>query len=108
MNCTVRQKGCYKLINGDCLEVMKQIPDKIIDMILCDPPYGTTACKWDTVIPFEPLWEQYNRIIKDNGAIVLFCSEPFTSRLIGSNLKGFKYRWDWNKKNTKWHGICKV
>jgi site-specific DNA-methyltransferase (adenine-specific) len=77
---------------------MKTIPDKSIDMILCDLPYGTTACKWDTVIPFEPLWEQYNRIIKDNGAIVLFGNEPFTTLLIHSNLKGFKYRWDWNKK----------
>lgn len=86
------------LWNGDCLELMKNIPDKSIDMILCDLPYGTTACKWDTIIPFEPLWEQYNRIIKDNGAIALFCNEPFTSTLICSNLKGFKYRWDWNKK----------
>ena len=86
------------LWNGDCLELMKNIPDKSIDMILCDLPYGTTACKWDIIIPFEPLWEQYNRIIKDNGAIVLFGSEPFTTLLIYSNLKGFKYRWDWNKK----------
>lgn len=77
---------------------MKNIPDKNVDMILCDLPYGTTACKWDIIIPFEPLWEQYNRVIKDNGAIVLFCNEPFTSTLICSNLKGFKYRWDWNKK----------
>lgn len=77
---------------------MKNIPDKSIDMILCDLPYGTTACKWDIIIPFEPLWKQYNRIIKDNGAIALFCNEPFTSTLICSNLKGFKYRWDWNKK----------
>lgn len=87
-----------KVIQGDCLEVMKGIPDKSIDMILCDLPYGTTACKWYTIIPFEPLWEQYNRIIKDNGAIVLFGNEPFTSMLICSNLKGFKYRWDWDKK----------
>ena len=87
-----------KLYKGDCLEVMKDIPDKSIDMILCDLPYGTTACKWDTVIPFDKLWEQYNRIIKDNGAIVLFGNEPFTTLLIYSNLKGFKYRWDWNKK----------
>lgn len=87
-----------KIYNEDCLEGMKRIPDKSIDMILCDLPYGTTACKWDLIIPFEPLWEQYNRIIKDNGAIVLFGNEPFTSRLICSNLKGFKYRWDWNKK----------
>lgn len=83
---------------GDCIEIMKDIPDRSIDMILCDLPYGTTACKWDIVIPFDKLWKQYNRIIKDNGAIVLFGSEPFTSKLICSNLTGFKYRWDWNKK----------
>lgn len=86
------------LYNGDCLEVMKNISDKSVDMILCDLPYGTTACKWDTVIPFEPLWEQYNRIIKDNGAIVLFGSEPFSSALRMSNIKNFKYDWIWNKK----------
>ena len=86
-----------KLIKGDCLEVMKSIPDKSIDMILCDLPYGTTACKWDIIIPFKPLWEQYNRIIKDNSAIVLFGSQPFTSALIMSNLKMFKYEWIWEK-----------
>lgn len=83
----------YELLNGDCLELMKDIPDKSIDMILCDLPYGTTQCKWDTIIPFEPLWEQYNRIIKDNGAIVLFSSQPFTSKLIMSNLNLYKYCW---------------
>ena len=88
------------LRKGDCLELMKEIPDKSIDMILCDLPYGTTACKWDNVIPFEPLWEQYNRIIKDNGAIVLFGSEPFSSNLRLSNLKKYKYDWVWNKKQT--------
>jgi len=82
---------------------MQEIPDKSIDMILCDLPYGTTQCKWDTVIPFEPLWQQYERIIKDNGAIVLFGSEPFTSELIHSNLKTFKYRWTWNKSKTSNH-----
>lgn len=86
-----------KIYNEDCLEGMKRIPDKSVDMILCDLPYGTTACKWDTIIPFEPLWEQYERVIKDNGAIVLFGSQPFTSTLIGSNLKLFKYEWVWNK-----------
>ena len=86
------------LRQGDCLEVMKDIPDKSIDMILCDLPYGTTACKWDNIIPFEPLWEQYNRIIKDNGAIVLFSSQPFTTFLINSNIKDYKYTWIWNKK----------
>ena len=86
-----------QLIHGDCLEKMKNIPDKSIDMILCDLPYGTTACKWDVVIPFEPLWEQYKRIIKDNGAIVLFGSQPFTSALVMSNVKWFKYEWIWEK-----------
>src|SRR3990167_3493524 len=86
-----------EIIQGDCLEVMKDIPDKSVDMILCDLPYETTACKWDTIIPFEPLWEQYNRIIKDNGAIVLTASQPFTSALVMSNLKMFKYEWVWGK-----------
>ena len=87
----------YKLLQGDCLELMKDIPDKSIDMILCDLPYGTTQCKWDSVIPFEPLWEQYNRIIKDNGAVVLFGSEPFSSYLRMSNIKNYKYDWFWRK-----------
>lgn len=86
-----------KLYKGDCLGLMKNIPDKSIDMILCDLPYGTTACKWDIVIPFELLWEQYNRIIKDNGAIVLFGSEPFSTELRMSNLKNYKYDWIWDK-----------
>jgi len=86
-----------KIYNMDCLEGMKYIDDKSIDMILCDLPYGTTKCKWDIVIPFEPLWEQYERIIKDNGAIVLFGSQPFTSALVMSNLKLFKYEWIWQK-----------
>lgn len=86
-----------QLLQGDCLELMKNIPDKSIDMILCDLPYGTTACKWDSVIPFEPLWQQYKRIIKDNGAIVLFSDEPFTSQLVNSNIKDFRYKWIWNK-----------
>lgn len=87
-----------ELYNGDCLEVMKNIADKSVDMILCDLPYGTTACKWDSIIPFELLWEQYNRIIKDNGAIALFGSEPFSSHLRISNIKKYKYDWVWNKK----------
>jgi site-specific DNA-methyltransferase (adenine-specific) len=87
-----------RIYNEDCLEGMKRIPDGSVDMILCDLPYGTTACKWDIVIPFEPLWEQYNRIIKDNGAIVLFGSEPFSSNLRMSNIKNYKYDWFWNKK----------
>ena len=80
---------------GDCLEIMPQLPK--VDMILCDLPYGTTACKWDTIIPFEPLWKEYKRIIKDNGAIVLTASQPFTSALVMSNLKMFKYEWIWEK-----------
>ena len=87
-----------KLLKGDCLELMKDIPDETIDMVLTDPPYGTTACKWDTIIPFEPLWEQYERVIKDNGAIVLFGSEPFSSRLRLSNINKYKYDWIWKKR----------
>ena len=86
-----------KIIHGDCLEVMPQIPSGSIDMILCDLPYGTTACKWDTVIPFEPLWEQYERVIKDNGAIVLTASQPFTSALVMSNIKIYRYNLVWEK-----------
>ena len=86
-----------ELIQGDCLEKMKDIPDGSIDMILCDLPYGTTKCKWDGVIPFEPMWEQLKRIIKPNGAIVLFGGQPFTSVLVSSNLKMFKYEWIWEK-----------
>lgn len=86
-----------ELWNGDCLELMKKIPDKSIDMILCDLPYGTTKCKWDIIIPFEKLWDQYNRIIKDNRAIVLFGSEPFSSYLRMSNIKDYRYDWIWNK-----------
>jgi site-specific DNA-methyltransferase (adenine-specific) len=89
-----------KVIQGECLEVMKDIPDKSIDMILCDLPYGTTACKWDTIIPFEPLWEQYKRIIKDNGAIILTASQPFTSALVMSNPDMFRHSWIWNKKKA--------
>ena len=86
-----------ELIHGDCLVEMKSIPDKSIDMILCDLPYGTTACKWDTIIPFKPLWEQYERIIKGNGAIVLFAGEPFTSKLILSNINLFRQKLTWLK-----------
>lgn len=92
---------------GDCLELMKDIPDKSIDMILCDLPYGTTACKWDVIIPFDKLWYQYKRIIKDYGAIVLFGSEPFTSKLILSNLKMFKYTWIWDKVKPNGHLVAK-
>jgi site-specific DNA-methyltransferase (adenine-specific) len=87
----------YELKLGDTLEKMKEIPDGSIDMILCDLPYGTTACKWDTVIPFEPLWEAYRRVTKRNAAIVLTASQPFTSALVMSNVKDFKYSWVWLK-----------
>ena len=95
MGATIKMEN--KIMKGDCLELMKDIPDKSIDMILCDLPYGTTACKWDTIIPFEPLWEQYKRIIKDNGAIVMTASQPFTTDLINSNREMFKYELIWEK-----------
>ena len=85
------------LRHGDCLEIMKDIPDKSVDMILADLPYGTTACKWDSIIPFEPLWEQYERIIKDKGAIVLTGAQPFTSALVMSNPKKHRYNLVWEK-----------
>jgi site-specific DNA-methyltransferase (adenine-specific) len=88
------------IYQGDCLDLMKYIPDKSIDMILCDLPYGTTACKWDSIIPFEPLWKQYERIIKDNGAIILTADEPFSSQLVNSNIKKFRYKWIWEKPYT--------
>lgn len=87
----------YTLYHGDCLEEMNKIPDKSIDMILCDLPYGTTVCSWDVIIPFDKLWDHYKRIIKDNGSIVLHASQPFTSILICSNLDWFKHEWIWIK-----------
>ena len=89
-----------ELFHGDCLEVMRNIPDGSIDMILCDLPYGTTACAWDTVIPFAPLWEQYLRVIKPNGAVVLFGVQPFTSYLVLSNVDQFKYCWAWKSNRA--------
>jgi site-specific DNA-methyltransferase (adenine-specific) len=86
------------LMQGDCLERMKEIPDGSVDMILTDPPYGTTACKWDSIIPLEPMWEQLKRVIKPDGAIVMTASQPFTTTLISSNMKMFKYCWVWDKK----------
>lgn len=93
-------KAQINLMFGDCLERMKEIPDRSIDMILCDLPYGTTACKWDVMIPFDPLWEQYSRILKKFGAVLLFGAEPFSSLLRTSNLSWFKYDWYWNKKSS--------
>jgi DNA modification methylase len=86
-----------KILHGDCVELMNDIATESIDMILCDLPYGTTACKWDIIIPFDKLWQSYNRVIKDNGAIVLFGNEPFSSKLRLSNLENYKYDWKWDK-----------
>lgn len=88
------------LMLGDCLERMKEIPSGSVDMVLTDPPYGTTACKWDSIIPLEPMWEQLKRVIKPNGAIVMTASQPFTTTLIASNMKGFCYNWTWNKRKA--------
>ena len=90
----------YKLLHGDCLERMKEIPDGSVDLILTDPPYGTTNCRWDSVIPFELMWEQLKRIIKPSGTIVLFGSEPFSSALRMSNIKQYKYDWIWDKSKA--------
>ena len=87
-----------RLMQGDCLERMEEIPDGSVDMVLTDPPYGATACKWDSVIPLEPMWEQLKRVIKPNGAIVMTASQPFTTTLISSNMKMFKYCWVWQKQ----------
>jgi site-specific DNA-methyltransferase (adenine-specific) len=93
----------YTLHHGDCLEKMKLIPDGSVDMVMCDLPYGTTACKWDSVIPFEPLWAAYKRVCKKNAAIVLTASQPFTSALVMSNLADFKYDWCWRKPKGTGH-----
>ena len=92
-----------KLILGDCLDEMKKLPNGYIDMVLADPPYGTTACKWDSIIPLEPMWEQLKRIIKSNGAIVMTATQPFTSFLVMSNLKMFKYTWVYQKTTPTGH-----
>ena len=86
------------LMHGDCLERMKEIPDGSVDAVICDPPYGTTACEWDSVISLEPMWAELKRVIKPRGAIVLTASQPFTTTLIASNMKGFKYCWVWRKR----------
>ena len=88
-NCTI--------YHGECLEVMSKLPDNSIDAIITDPPYGTTQCKWDTIIPLELLWKQYKRIVKDNGVVALMGSEPFSSYLRLANIKMYKYDWIWNK-----------
>lgn len=86
-----------KLLNGDCLKLMQEIPDGSVDLILCDPPYGTTYCKWDSVLPFDEMWAAYDRLLKPNGAAVLFAAQPFTTQLINSNRKAFRYCWYWLK-----------
>ena len=96
-----------KIYNEECLEGMKKLEDKSVDMILCDLPYGTTACKWDTIIPFKELWEQYERVIKDNGAIVLTASQPFTSALVMSKTKLFRYELIWDKVGTSSGALAK-
>ena len=92
---------------GDCLDVMQGIPDGSVDMVCTDPPYGTTACKWDSVIPFEPMWAQLKRITKPNGAIVLMASQPFTSALVMSNVAMFRYCWVWDKKKPSNYPLAK-
>lgn len=89
-----------ELIQGDCLEKMKDIPNASIDMVLTDPPYGTTACKWDSIIPLEPMWDQLKRVIKPDGVVVMTASQPFTTTLISSNIKMFKYCWVWEKNRA--------
>jgi DNA modification methylase len=97
-----------KIYNEECIVGMSKIPDKSIDMILCDLPYGTTACKWDTIIPFEPLWMQYKRIIKADGIIALFGSQPFTSELVHSNIDWYSHSWVWNKNNSSNYPLAKI
>ena len=97
-----------KLHHGDCLEIMQTIPDNSVDMVLCDLPYGITACKWDSIIPFAPLWEQYERITKERAAVVLFAAQPFTTSLINSNRKHFRYCWYWKKNNKTGATFAKV
>ena len=93
------EKENYKLYLGDCLEVMDKLIEQgvVVDAIITDPPFGTTKCKWDSVIPFDEMWSRLNKLIKPNGAIVLFSSQPFTSNLVMSNIKNFKYEWIWHK-----------
>ena len=96
-----------RLMQGNCLERMKEIESGSVDMVLTDPPYGTTACKWDSIIPLEPMWEQLKRVIKPKGAIVMTASQPFTSILIGSNIKNFKHEWIWEKNRGSNFAVLK-
>lgn len=97
----------YELLQGDCLEIMKDIDDNSIDLILCDLPYGTTACKWDSIIDLNRMWNEYNRIIKPNGVIALFSAQPFTTALINSNIRNYKYSWYWFKNNVTGFSFAK-
>ncbi|MEG2787377.1 MAG: DNA methyltransferase [Romboutsia sp.] len=97
----------FQLYNGNCIDVMKNIQNESIDLILCDLPYGTTQCNWDSIIPFDKMWEQYNRIIKKNGAIVLFSAQPFTTKLIYSNIKNYRYSWYWIKNKVTGFAFAK-
>lgn len=90
----------FWLMQGDCLERMKEIPSGSVDMVLCDLPYGTTACKWDSIVPFEPLWEQYKRVVKKGSPVLLFGREPFTSKILSGNMEEYKHKWVWNKKQS--------
>lgn len=96
-----------ELVQGDCLIEMANIPDKSVDMVLCDLPYGTTACKWDVVLPFDLLWDHYKRVLKPKGVAVLFGTEPFSSHLRLSNLKQYKYDWVWDKVTATGHLFAK-
>lgn len=96
-----------KLMHGDCLELMKEIPDGSVDMILCDLPYGTTDCAWDAVIPFEPLWREYWRVVKPNGAVVLTASQPFNIAMAASQIRFYKYEWIWRKSTATGHANAK-
>lgn len=98
----------YKIECGDCLELMKSIPAGSVDMILTDLPYGTTACPWDEILPFDQLWENFNRVTKKNGAIVLFSTQPFTTKVISSNIKNFRYIWYWKKNMITGAPFAKV
>jgi DNA modification methylase len=96
-----------KLYKGDCLEEMQNIESYSVDLILTDLPYGTTACSWDEIIPFEPMWKEFYRILRPNGFIVLTASQPFTSKLVSSNIKNFSHNWVWNKKRGTGHLLAK-
>jgi len=103
----MRKGAIMNLIHGDCLEEMQNIPDGSVDMVMTDPPYGTTACKWDSIIPLEPMWEQLKRVIKPNGAIVMTCAQPFTSALVMSNPKQYKHHWVWQKEKGTGFQVAK-